>query len=191
MLSLQTTEQKRTETPCFRVEHQADGSYRLHVRGKLPIDWIANLASGLSRNGLGISRGKVFKEGAMGWHGHIILESTPFSAGPERLDYPGLVRMEAPRSGSPIAIRNFELRPTEDKGGALYLEIRGEDQFGFLGAFLGRLSFYSLFPVHMEIETVGTRIHDRFWLSGVGGGRPTDAVVAALGRALEKMTKTD
>jgi hypothetical protein len=187
MQSISSAGHVRTNSEAFRIERQQEGGYRLHVLGRMPIDWVGNLASGLARNGLSITRGKVFREGATGWHGHIALQSGFASTPPEGIDYRQLVCAEADRADSVLCIDSFILRPTQENGGALFVEIKGEDQHGFLGAFLGRLSFYSLFPVHMEIETTGGWIHDRFWLTAIGGGRPADAVVAALRGTLEKM----
>lgn len=187
MEAISSARQARTTSEGFRIERQEEGGYRLHVLGRMPVDWVGNLASGLARNGLSITHGKVFREGAIGWHGHIALQSGFASTPPERIDYRQLVSAEADRAATAISIDSFILRPTRENGGELFLEIKGDDQHGFLGAFLGRLSFYSLFPVYMEIETSGGWIHDRFWLTAIGGGRPAEVVVAALRGTLEKM----
>jgi hypothetical protein len=178
--------QEMSENTGFRVEPLLEGGHRLHVRGKLPIDWVGNLASGLAQNGHSITHGKVFREG-VGWHGHIALQSKRISIPPERLDYHRMVNSGSNRMTGLVSIDSYVMRPTEEKGGTLLLEIEGKDQHGFLGAFLSRLSFYSLFPVHIEIETIGGMIHDRFWLKGIGGVRPTEVVVAALRGTLGKM----
>lgn len=182
-----TTAGSGTERSGFRVEPHSDGGHRLHVTGKLPIDWVGNLACGLSRNGVSITHGKVFREGAMSWHGHIALKRAATGTPPERIDYQQLVRSAAERPDAAVWLDSFQLRQTSEQGGTLFLEIEGEDQHGFLGIFLDRLSFYSLFPAHLEIETFGGRIHDRFWLQGVGGTQPTETIARALRRALEKM----
>lgn len=180
-------ERQRTDMSEFRIEPQPGGCHRLHVRGRLPIDWVSNLASGLARNGIGIMSGQAFREGAMTWHGHFILKGSPLAAPADKIDYYLLVKTAAVKAGTSLTLDGFTLRPTTERGGALFLEIRGKDQLGFLGTFFGKLSFYSLFPIHMEIETIEGRIQDRFWLSGAGGGQPSASIVAALRTTLGKM----
>ncbi len=180
-------ERPRNDKTEFRIEPQPDGCHRLHVRGRMPIDWVINLASGLARNGLSIVRGQAFREGVMTWHGHFTLRGSPHATPAEKIDYHLLVNTAATKSETSLAIDRFALRKTTERGGTLFLEIQGKDQIGFLGAFFGKLSFYSLFPIQMEIETADGCILDRFWLSGAGGGQPSELVVAALQRTLDKM----
>ena len=177
----------KTPTSDFRVDRQADGGFLLHVIGKMPMDWVSNLTSGLAHNGLSISNAQISSRGGMTWHGHFSLTPAVHATPPGQIDYILLVRSASSRALPAIVLDSFVLHPTTQHGGTLFLEIRGRDQLGFLGTLLNKLSFYSLFPVHMEIETTGSQLLDRFWLSGAGGGQACEAIVAALRSTLQRM----
>lgn len=177
----------RSEKQMFKVERQDNGYHRLEVYGKMPTDWVSNLTSGIARNGLNIMHGRASREAASAWRGHFALESSPTATMPDKIDYLHLIKTAAVSAPANLSIDSYLLRPTSELGGALYLEIRGKDQSGFLGTLLGKLSFYSLFPIQMEIETEGGRILDRFWLTNTGGGQPSAQIVAVLEKTLDKM----
>lgn len=174
-------ERQRTDATEFRIEQQQGGYHRLHVRGKMPIDWVSNLASGLARHGLSIIRGQAFREGAMTWHGHFTLKSSPHAAPVEKIDYHLLVKTTSATSETNLTLDSYTLRTTTERGGSLFLEIQGEDQIGFLGTFFAKLSFYSLFPLHLEIETIEGRILDRFWLGSAGGDNLQNPLLPSCG----------
>jgi len=60
-----------------------------------------------------------------------------------------------------------------------------QDHIAFLAALLSRVSFYTLFPETMLIETVNSKIFDRFWIKGLGGQAPSDTAINLLRRKLE------
>lgn len=180
----------RSEKQVFRVERQDDGYHKLEVYGKMPTDWVGNLTNGIARSGLSIMHGRASREAASSWRGHFALECSPNATAPEKIDYLHLIKTAAASAPANLCIDSYILRPTNELGGSLYLEIRGKDQLGFLGSLLGKLSFYSLFPVQMEIETEGGRILDRFWLTNTGGGLPSGQIIEVLEKTLEKMLST-
>ena len=79
------------------------------------------------------------------------------------------------------------MEPSSRHDGSLYIEIRGVDRLGFLGDLLDYFSMRCLFPVKMTVETVGDAALDRFWLRGVGGSTPSEAISAAIRENLEKL----
>lgn len=174
--------------PEFRVDHRREGGFLLHVVGKLPLDWVSNLTGGLARHNFNITRAEISNRGAMTWHGHFSLLPGAGSISPANLDFVQMVRSTGSAALLPtISIDRFDLQIVTRHGGTLYLEIAGQDQLGFLGALLKKLAFFSLFPLHMEIETASSRILDRFWLSGPGGTLPAGETIAVLRDSLRRM----
>ncbi len=172
--------------PAFETTRNSFGTFDLNVRGRMPHDWIVNLSAGVARAGISIERGKARKVSALNWEGKFEMKPVAFGVDPEGLDYPRLARTAAAKvDGRTLAIEQFSLRFPTAPGDALRLEIRANDQTGFLGALLDRLSFFSLFPEEMNIETTAGKVHDRFRLKGIGGQPPSEAVVAVLRRSLE------
>lgn len=151
------------------------------------MDWVSNLASGLAHNGHSITTAQISSRGGMTWHGHFTLAPAVHATPPGQIDYNVLVRSASSTTLPAIAVDSFTLHATTQHGGTLFLQVQGRDQLGFLGTLLNKLSFYSLFPVHMEIETTGSQLLDRLWLSGAGGGQACEAIVAALRSTLQRM----
>ena len=94
------------------------------------------------------------------------------STDPVLLDYLDLLARGRTPSRAPIVLSQYGLSESSAHGGSLYLEVRGPDRVGFLGALLERLSFLSLAPVEMRIETLEDGVHDQFWLRARGGALP-------------------
>ncbi|HEY6871392.1 MAG TPA: hypothetical protein VI298_01565 [Geobacteraceae bacterium] len=169
----------------YELERNGSGTFDLKIRGKMPHDWIVNLSAGIAGAGISIERGKARKVSTLVWEGTFELKPVAFGADPKGIDYLGFARTAAKADGRALSIEEFSLRLPAASCDALSLEIRANDQTGFLGALLDRLSFFSLFPEEMDIETTAGKICDRFRLKGVGGQLPSDAVVAVLRRNLE------
>lgn len=174
------------DIPGCEVTRNNSGNYDLKIWGKMPHDWIVNLSAGIAGSGISVERGTARKVSAARWEGKFELKPAAFSTPPERIDYLRLVRTAGGKAdGRAFSLDDFSLRLPTPSRDALSLEIRASDQTGFLGAFLDRLSFFSLFPEEMVIETTAGKVFDRFWLKGVGGQSPSEAVVTVLRRNLE------
>lgn len=174
------------DIPGYEVKRNISGNFDLKIWGKMPYDWIVNLSAGIAGSGISIERGAARKVSASIWEGTFELKPVAFGTDPERTDYLRLVRTPAAKTdGRAFSLDDFSLRLPTASGDALNLEVRAHDQTGFLGAFLDRLSFFTLFPEEMVIETTAGKVCDRFWLKGVGGQIPSEAVVTVLRRNLE------
>lgn len=169
-------------TPCKQ------GTSSLRVWGRLPPGWVGNLSSGLSRNSINIISATARKEN-LSW-------SAEFQIAPkgctdlDTIDYVALATDEI-SAEAPVNFSLDELlfgEPDRHQG-SLYLEIKARDQLGFLGALLNQLSLYSLFPESMIIETVNSKVFDRFWIKGIGGSSPSANAMATLKRRLESCIK--
>lgn len=172
--------------PGYEVTRNLCGTFELKIWGRMPYDWVVNLSAGIAGAGVSIERGAARKVSASIWEGKFELKPVAFGAEPEKIDYLRHLRAAGAQvDGGALSIDDFSLLLPSGPGGALNLEIRAKDQTGFLGAFLNRLSFFTLFPEEMLIETTGAKVFDRFWLKGVGGQIPSEAVVTVLRRNLE------
>lgn len=158
------------------------GNHELKLWGKFPPRWLANLTGGLAAQGLGIERGHASKLSPTVWQGTIELRAA--AAFPHYLDFTAMAQ-DSFISGGDARIRldSFTVTPQE-KG--LYVELCGEDTAGFLMTILKLFTFFSLYPVEVSIDTPRGRVHDRFWLKGMGGTEPTAEVRSTLQVQLAK-----
>jgi hypothetical protein len=168
------------------VTRNAIGLYELRIWGKLPIEWIVNLTSGIAGSGGSIERATARKLQRSNWDGTFEFIPGRTVSAPELTDYL-LMAKSGGRTVPNVAISldGYTLKPGGPTRGGLFLEIRALDQSGFLGAFMNRLSFYMLFPDEVIIETNGGKVYDRFWLKSAGGLEPNEAVVDSLRRYLD------
>ena len=168
------------------VRAVGSGFHVLRLWGVLPAGWCGHLTLGLARAAIGIERGHARRTGGS-WEAEFHLRPSDDGADPSSLDYAKLLgRRSAPTTEVPITLVDYRVQPLL---GTLALEIEGEDCVGFLGSFLGRLAFLSLFPEEMKIETRGTRVHDSFRLRSMAGRAPSSEAPRALDRMLWELAR--
>lgn len=164
------------------------GSYELKIRGQFPPRWLANLTSALAARGISVQRGSASKVSPSHWE--AMFEIAPAGGGklPIDLDYPALARTTktTDTTAVPIHLDNYTLEHQRD---ALFVEVKAADSVGFLVTLLKNFAFFSLFPAEVQIDTPGGRVHDRFWLKGVGGIAPSESSRQGLQIELEKMRR--
>jgi hypothetical protein len=160
----------------FEVRRLAGDRHLLTLWGSLGARWADPLCRGLARAGLGIRRGFAVRredhDPASGWRARFEIERESTSTDPVLLDYLELLARGRTPSRTPIRLSEYALSESSAHGGSLYLEVRAPDHLGFLGAILERLSFLSLAPVEMRIETLESGAYDQFWLRSRDGGVP-------------------
>ncbi len=180
-----------TQSAKCEIVRNREGSYMLKIQGRFPPDWAGNLSSGLSKNRFSIVRGTARKV-KTSWTAEFEIMPDRFAADPKDIDFLALAQ---DGTGSDtthqISLDEFIFGDPASNSGALYLEIKAIDQTGFLGEFLNRLAFFSLFPEQMEIDTEGGRISDRFWIKGVGGSAPSENALNNLRSKLASFLKVD
>ena len=163
------------------------GLYELKLRGQLPPRWLANLTGALAARGISIQRGNASKVTPSLWQ--ATFEIAPADGElPAGLDYLGLARTAAATGPADGRIR-LDGYALEQRDEALFVEVEGPDSVGFLRALLKTFAFYSLFPAEVQIDTPGGRVHDRFWLKGVGGMAPSESSREGLQIELEKLRR--
>jgi hypothetical protein len=171
------------------IVRNREGSYTLKIQGRFPPNWAGNLSSGLSKNRFSIVRGTARKV-KTSWTAELEITPDRFAADPKDIDFLALAQNgTGSDTTQQISLDEFSLGDPASNSGALYLEIKALDQTGFLGEFLNRLAFFSLFPEQMEIDTEGERISDRFWIKGVGGSAPSDNAINTLRSKLDSLLK--
>ncbi|CAH2030304.1 hypothetical protein [Trichlorobacter ammonificans] len=164
--------------------------YGLDLRGYLKPGWSGYLAGRLADEQISVLRGAGRKISAITWEARFELEMPPLLKVPERLDYCAMASTPpAVRSTLPwVRLERLSVKRDSAHGGSLLVELTGPDQLGFLASLLRVFSFYSLFPVEMEIETLGATASNRFWLKGIGSLTPTAEDQANLATALRKLS---
>jgi hypothetical protein len=173
----------------FEVRRLAEERHQLLLWGHLGSRWADPLCRGLARAGLSIRRGFAVRlderDPASGWRARFDILREETSTDPVLLDYLELLARGRTPSRAPIELSEYALSESSAHEGSLYLEVRGPDHLGFLGAILERLSFLSLSPVEMRIETLESSVHDQFWLRTRDGSVPRPRARKLLGEVLD------
>jgi hypothetical protein len=179
---------RSTPRPAARGEALTEKVARVELEGELPLGWLGNLASGLSRRGVSIVRGSAERQGK-GWHAAFeVIADESQTAHPKDLDFVSFALEEAPDSSGPVVLESFVLNVPR-RGTAIELTVRGRDRRGFLAALLERLALLGLFPERISVETVHGSAADTFWLQSLGGSAPTSGSIDALREFLRGVTK--
>jgi len=174
--------------PAARGEALDARTARVELEGDLPLGWLGNLASGLSRRGVSIVRGSAERLGS-GWRSSFeVVTDDPDTTHPKDLDHVALALEEAPESSAPVVLESFILN-VPLRGAAVELTVRGRDRTGFLAALLGRLALLGLYPERISVETVHGAAADTFFLQGLGGTPPTSRTVDSLREFLRGVTR--
>jgi len=166
----------------------ARGMSVVRLWGRFPPGWAGALSLGLAHEGVGIVRGFARQVGIGRWVAELQVQPAAAATELSRLDFLGLAQAPHGREIVPLRLRSWYVDSSPETGGALYLEVRGEDRLGFLGSLLARLAALSLFPAEMMIETQDGLALDRFALRGVGGRLPSDDARQALVAMLAGLT---
>ena len=173
----------------FEVRRVGSDGHLLLLWGHLGGRWADPLCRGLARAGLSIRRGFAVRreeqDPASGWRARFEIQREATSTDPVLLDYLDLLARGRTPSRTPIVLSEYGLSESSTHGGSLFLELRGPDHLGFLGAILERLSFLSLSPVEMRIETIQGGVHDQFWLRTRDGGIPRPRARKLLAEVLD------
>jgi UTP:GlnB (protein PII) uridylyltransferase len=120
------------------------------------------------------------------WVAEFEIEPTRGDVQVESVDFLAMAASSARAPGlRRLALSEFAVGDPARHGGAMYLEVRGRDQVGFLAELLGQLAFLTFFPEEMIVQTSGDQVFDRFLLKGVAGQVPHPGACQALSKWLE------
>lgn len=169
----------------FEIRPLSVARQQVRVWGRFLPGWLSGFTAGLADQKIGIVRGAAKKTSPSIWFAGFEIDAPAESAA--RIDYLALTQKRAaPRAPTAIRLEGFHM-DLEEENGALYVEVRGEDQVGFLDALLRRFALFSLFPAELVVETVGGRVFDRLWLKGIGGLSPSAATIGTLRSELKAL----
>lgn len=173
---------------CWEMSLSPSGTSILKLHGRLKPGWLGRLSSYLAINTINLISGTARKSSSLCWEatfeiGSENIKSDPFAAFDP---LPAVTAFEA-HAGIPVLkISDYVIEYSARHGGCLYVEISGIDCIGFLYGIVRIFSFYSLFPVELEISTRGLVVHDRFWLKGIGSAAPSDDDLRSLHERLKQ-----
>jgi hypothetical protein len=175
------------EERSFEIQPRDARRHRLRLWGDLPRGWAAPLFRGLARHGIQVVRGHARREADGRHHASFEIERGPRASDPLRLDVLALAtaRPAASAAAAAFVLDGHRLLSSRAFGGSLRLDVHGPDQHGFLGGLLDRLTFLSLVPEAMAVETGPEGVCDRFHLKTVDGRMPGPAVRGVLRDVLD------
>jgi hypothetical protein len=156
----------------------------VNLSGRLPSGWVGGFTRGLAEAGISIESGFGSRNARGFWTAEFELRRTRSSLDPARIDYAGLLKAP-PARGVLTPIRLYRYSAVRGNGEKrVCLDVEAPDQVGFLAQLLSQLSFFSLFPVELRVETRQGHVHDTVHLASVAGGAPSDHALVALRRDL-------
>jgi hypothetical protein len=173
-------------TPSARVVALGEDRYAVHIHGVLAPGWAGSLARELAARRVSIVRGWARRGHAPRWEAQFTLQVLERDVNPFHIDFLALARCS-------VAPRRLDKRPRLDAyriertSHDVEVTVRAADTVGLLDALLATFAFYSLFPHEMTIDTRGGVAHDLIRLQRIGGGLPSEVVVAALEATLREL----
>jgi len=177
---------KPTEPDSARVQWDLSpspsGASVLTLHGDLKPGWLGRLSSHLSYNKISIASGSAIKSSVLCWDAEFEID-VKYSDQDKLKGFdplPAVMSTNDLTTLPTLKISDFQVERSTRHGGSAYVEICGKDCIGFLYRVLRVFSFYSLFPIELEISTSGVIANDRFWLKGIGAAVPAKEDMTAL-----------
>ena len=171
--------------PGCRVFANTRSLYSVRLWGPLHPLWADRFTRGLSNLGISILNGFARQESSGSWGAEFLVTPVPGASDPETIDYISLTQEPPPPHAPPLLLDGFDVDGSPERGGFLYLEVRGPDRVGFLGSLLRTVSELGLVPREMWVATRFGEACDRFLLNSADGRSPTDGERQALEAALD------
>lgn len=164
---------------------------RIELRGRLPVGWAGQLASGLAARKASIVRGWACERSGARWESHLQIM---LPADGPALTAAAVLWLASPEAVAPrTQVTDLRLlrHRVERSGSELLVEIEGIDQRGFLDRLLRVFGLYGLFPRELRLETEGDRACDVFRLRGLHGRLPEAATTHAVAAHLLRLMARD
>jgi hypothetical protein len=172
-------------TVGHRVSANTRSLHSVQLWGPLPALWADRFTRGLSHLGISILNGFARQEASGSWGAEFLVMPMPGGANPETLDYTALTEALPPPDAPSLLLDAFHIDNSPERGGFVYLEVRGPDRVGFLGSLLRILGEQGLVPREMWVATRYGEACDRFLLTAPDGRSPADETRYALELALD------
>lgn len=172
-----------------RVTASTPRLYSVRLWGPLPALWADRFTRGVASAGVSILSGVARLQPSGSWSADFLVSPSAGGDDPATIDYLSFTRdpsaVPSPLHAPPLALDAFDVDGSPDHGGFVYLEVRGPDRVGFLGALLRILGDRGLVPHEMWIATRYGEARDRFLLAATDGRSPSDEQRQALESALD------
>ena len=168
-----------------RVSANTRSLHSVQLWGPLHPLWADHFTRGLSHLGISILNGFARQEASGSWGAEFLVMPMPGGANPETLDYIALTQALPPPDAPSLLLDAFHIDNSPERGGFVYLEVRGPDRVGFLGSLLRILGEQGLVPREMWVATRYGEACDRFLLTAPDGRSPGDETRYALELALD------
>lgn len=172
-------------TVGHRVSANTRSLHSVQLWGPLHPLWADRFTRGLSHLGISILNGFARQEASGSWGAEFLVMPMPGGANPETLDYIALTEALPPPDPPSLLLDAFHIDNSPERGGFVYLEVRGPDRVGFLGSLLRILGEQGLVPREMWVATRYGEACDRFLLTAPDGRSPGDETRYALELALD------
>ena len=172
-------------TVGHRVSANSRSLHSVQLWGPLHPLWADRFTRGLSHLGISILNGFARQEASGSWGAEFLVMPMPGGANPETLDYIALTETLPPPDAPSLLLDDFHIDNSPERGGFVYLEVRGPDRVGFLGSLLRILGEQGLVPREMWVATRYGEACDRFLLTAPDGRSPGDETRYALELALD------
>ena len=172
-------------TVGHRVSANTRSLHSVQLWGPLHPLWADRFTRGLSQLGISILNGFARQEASGSWGAEFLVMPMPGGANPETLDYIALIEAPPPPDAPSLLLDAFHIDNSPERGGFVYLEVRGPDRVGFLGSLLRILGEQGLVPREMWVATRYGEACDRFLLTAPDGRSPGDDTRYALELALD------
>jgi hypothetical protein len=171
--------------PGHRVSAHTGRLHSVQLWGPLHPLWADRFTRGLSNLGISILNGFARQEALGSWGAEFLVMPVAGGADPASVDYVSLTLEPPPPFAPPPVLDGFDVDGSPERGGFIYLEVRGPDRVGFLGSLLRILTEHGLVPREMWVATRYGEACDRFLLSASDGRSPGDDVRHRLATTLE------
>jgi hypothetical protein len=177
------------KAPGYHVVATTRTLYSVRLWGPLHPLWADRFTRGLSNSGISILNGFARQELSGSWGAEFLITPLPGASDPAKIDYISLTQEPPPPHAPPLVLDGFDVDGSPERGGFLYLEVRGPDRVGFLGSLLRTLSELRLVPKEMWVATRFGEACDRFLLTLADGRSPGEDVRQALELTLGAIRK--
>ncbi|BDG10718.1 ACT domain-containing protein [Anaeromyxobacter paludicola] len=163
------------------------GRHLLDLSGRLALGWMGRLAAALADRRVNIVSARARQGAPRQWVAAFELEPVDPGLDLAALDFVSFAALQPARPPAlEPRLRSYRLERTE---GGLRVELRADDQLGFLDGILRTFAACGLFPDEMLVETRDGEARDAFVLRGIGGSEPPRAIREALDARLARLAR--
>jgi UTP:GlnB (protein PII) uridylyltransferase len=126
----------------------------------LPFGWASSIKQGLANRRINI---------VVNGQEKMTVESERALESVSDIDFAAIINEKPDNEDEKMMLTDFSVADCFRANGAVYVEVEGKDQIGFLAVVLRIFLSCCLFPWDFSIKTEGNYINDKFHLMGTSG----------------------